>query len=60
MTLRCNSKMEVGRAAEELNALKPDFWTNADVGSWLKLSGFENLIGKFKEHDISGFNTIHL
>lgn len=38
----------------DLESLKPDFWTNADVGRWLKLNGFQHLIDKFREHDISG------
>ena len=46
----------------DLESLKPDFWTNADVGRWLKLNGFQHLIDKFREHDISGFtiNNSHI
>ena len=40
--------------ANNLDSLKPDFWTKEDVGRWLEVNGFQHLIVKFDEHDISG------
>ena len=42
------------KLAEDLDNLKPDFWSKADVGRWLKMSGFDHLISTFDDHDISG------
>ena len=39
---------------DEIDNLRPDFWTKEDVGRWLKVNGFHHLIHVFEEHDITG------